>query len=286
MAASNGQFIAYQVSEWRDMRLTAAEVDRDWMEATDKRFAYRCLPLVIANQSGWVIANPTDFTATWDGGPTVDNLRIDFEAPGSRPQGYANIITFGITMPVVKRDPRILSHFGSGILTFSVPYLFRTPPGINLWVKGPTNYFKDGIQPLEGVVETDWSAFTFTMNWKFTRPDFPVRFQKGEPICMVVPMPRGLAESLEPLQTPVENNPELQQEYLYWQRSRDQFNLNLRHNEPAAVQKGWQREYVKGLNPSGKRAQEHQTRLSLQEFKVVEKLANPEPLNSPQANQE
>ena len=46
------------------------------------------------------------------------------------------------------------SHFGEAVLTFSLPYLFRTPRGVNLWVKGPSNWIKDGIQPLEGIVET------------------------------------------------------------------------------------------------------------------------------------
>jgi len=39
-------------------------------------------------------------------------------------------------------DNRITSHFGVGTFTFSIPYLFRTPLGINLWVKGPANYIK------------------------------------------------------------------------------------------------------------------------------------------------
>ena len=30
-----------------------------------------------------------------------------------------------------------ISHFGSGVLTFHVNALFRTEPGINLWVTGP-----------------------------------------------------------------------------------------------------------------------------------------------------
>src|SRR3712207_8402233 len=32
------------------------------------------------------------------------------------------------------------SHFGSGILTWNLPFLFRTPPGYNLHVRGPANW--------------------------------------------------------------------------------------------------------------------------------------------------
>src|SRR5262249_41688561 len=149
---------------------------------------------------------------------------------------------------------------GVGTITFSIPFLFRTPPGINLWVKGPINYIKDGIQPLEGIVETDWSAATFTMNWKLTRPHFPVRFEKGEPICMVVPIPRGLGEGLVPILRPLASNPELQKEYQDWLRSRTQFITGLEHRHQETVQRGWQRDYMHGMLPSGERAPEHQTR--------------------------
>jgi hypothetical protein len=40
-------------------------------------------------------------------------------------------------------SPSAISHFGSGILTWNVPYLFRTPPGYNLLVRGPANWPKD-----------------------------------------------------------------------------------------------------------------------------------------------
>ncbi|HMZ02762.1 MAG TPA: DUF6065 family protein, partial [Burkholderiaceae bacterium] len=60
---------------------------------------------------------------------------------------------------------QITSHFGSGILTFSLPYLFRTSPGYGMLVRGPTNCAKDGAAPLDGIVETDWAPYSFTMNW-------------------------------------------------------------------------------------------------------------------------
>jgi hypothetical protein len=59
----------------------------------------------------------------------------------------------------------IKSQFGSGIVTFSPPWLFRTPPGWDLYVKGPSNRWKVNCVPLEGIVETWWLNYTFTLNW-------------------------------------------------------------------------------------------------------------------------
>ena len=67
-------------------------------------------------------------------------------------------------------DPAIKSQFGAGIVTFSPPWLFRTPPGWDLYLKGPSNRWKPNCVPLEGVIETWWLNYTFTLNWKLVQP--------------------------------------------------------------------------------------------------------------------
>ena len=44
--------IAFIVGK-RDVELRPAPLERDWMDASGERFAYRCLPLSIANAYGW-----------------------------------------------------------------------------------------------------------------------------------------------------------------------------------------------------------------------------------------
>ena len=259
------RFYAYDIHGTTDMPLTTAPVDRAWMDATDQHFAYRCLPLAIANQAGWLIHNPATFTA-WVGWRAAASRtsQLHFGAAPSSPWSFS-IDSHSLAGGSTVADARIISHFGSGVLTFSIPFLFRTPPGINLWVKGPTNYFKDGVHPLEGIVETDWLPATFTMNWKITRPHHPIRFERGEPICMVVPLPRGLSEDLNPIRKMLADEPDLEREYQEWLKSRSEFLKNLASREPEAVKQGWQKDYNKGVTPLGARATEHQTRLH---FKV------------------
>jgi hypothetical protein len=267
MNDNDRRLFAYELLNAADMPLTSGQVDRAWMDATHQRAAYRCLPLAIANQVGWTLPSPATFTAYWDGGIAKENVQIRFEPPPGTADPFAVImVSMEEPPPVVYNDSRISSHFGNGVVTFSIPYLFRTPRGINLWVKGPTNYIKDGAQPLEGVVETDWLPATFTMNWKLTRPHYPVRFERGEPICMVLPIPRGLSEEMEPRYVPLDANPELAQEYREWEKSRTAFNEALAIEHPEAVRRGWQRDYMKGRTVSGSRAEQHQTRLQLREF--------------------
>ena len=145
-----GEMIAYQIGPIY-AGLCRASSQRAWMDPTSERFAYRCLPLVIANQLGWDILNPVPLRARWLGGSAPTDVQV--EALGDSQLGnWAG------------------GHFGEGVLTFSVGYLFRTPPGIRLLVTGPLNSPKPNIYPLSGVVETDWTHASFTMNYRFTQP--------------------------------------------------------------------------------------------------------------------
>jgi hypothetical protein len=244
MSDSNS-LIAYEIYSVTNTPLEPAPITRDWMDAAHQRHPYRCLPLVIANQSGWVLRSTTLFRACWYGGPTKHDLEIQFDH---------------------EPDDHVVSHFGSGVITFNIPFLFRTPPGINLWVKGPANWIKDAVQPLEGIVETDWVTSTFTMNWKITRICKWIRFEKDEPYCMLVPIPRALGEDLFPRREPLFANPELKAQYDKWEVSRKGFLTDLSDQHPDAVKAGWQKDYFQGKTPDGKPFETHKTKVNLREF--------------------
>ncbi len=72
-----------------------------------------------------------------------------------------------------------------------LPHLFRTSPGYNLYVRGPSNTSKDYVTPFDAIVETDWLPYPFTMNWRISKPLKTVKFEKDEPICLVMPVKRG-----------------------------------------------------------------------------------------------
>ena len=239
--------IAYCVNPCLNMPLVAASADRAWMTATDRHFANRCLPLRIANQSGWFLLSGHRVRVTWTGADDLDGLRVEM-LDGAPP------------CPAI-------SHFGYGILTWNVPYLFRTPPGYNLLVRGPANWPKDGVCPLEGVVETDWSLATFTVNWKLTRPVHRVTFDVGEPIAMLTPQRRGELEAIRPEVRAIESAPEIRRGYEQWADERATFNDQLLQAGSEAQRQGWQKHYFQGVLPAaGEAAAEHQTKLRLREF--------------------
>ncbi len=220
--------------------IRVARRERGWMDELDQRYAYRCLPLVMANQFGWEVLGTHHVSVTWDGSRAFDALRVK-DLGGDGPVYWH-------------------SHFGSGILTFGVPFLFKTSPNWNLFVRGPTNYAKDGIVPLDGVVETDWSHAPFTMNWRFTRP-CTIEFQIGEPVCMFFPVERRLFEKFHVEMADLATNPDLNQKFNELSESRTRFNRAMRASEPAALKQKWQKDYFRAAKETKPRPQEIQSEL-------------------------
>jgi hypothetical protein len=246
------KLVAY-VMEGHTLHIRPAPMERDWMDQTNQRFAYRCLPMNIANAHGWELLTPSGFTARWNGAPAKDAVQVIPDRHGDAPPA--------------------IGHFGHGVLTFHLPCLFKTEPGIDLFVTGPLNRPKDGIGALTGIVETDWSSYSFTMNWLFTRPYADVHFDQGEPYAHLFPVERGALEQVEPEIRPLSEAPQMEREYRTWSESRSGFNADLERPDSAAVRERWQKSYFRGQTPLGEPApQTHQSRLRLRPFERISPL--------------
>jgi Family of unknown function (DUF6065) len=238
LVAFMDEFVALRLQPPYLDLLTASQ-RRAWMDATPGSFANRCLPLLIANQSGWVLLSRGRVTATWCGGDRPGDCLIECDGCPEPP----------------------LAHFGSGIVTWRIPYLFRTPPGWNILMRGPANLPKDGACSLEGVIESDWAVQPAFHSWKLTRVGHAVTWEDGEPICMIVPQRRGELERWRPRMEDIESREPLRLEYAVFSESRTAFN--------AAHRRDWQKHYFKGTSPGLARAPEgaHQTKLHLRAFR-------------------
>lgn len=236
---------AYVVSSTDNWTLMPAPARRDWMDQTHDKFAYRCLPLVMANQAGWILTCPLNFSAVWGSRDDRHGVVLNF------PEGEG------------RNRNQIRSHFGHGIVTFSLPWLFRTEPGYGMLVRGPTNYPKDNLTPLDGIVETDWAPYTFTMNWRIQRRNTEVFFKKGEPICMITPFPLAALETVEPQIMELRDNPEFARDFQDFVRRRDE---NLRMLD-ATRESSFQMDYMRGHKPDGTPVEQHRKAFKLAEFK-------------------
>jgi hypothetical protein len=233
------KLIAYQSYQYNCQKLVPAARTRDWMDKTPDSFAYHCLPLVMANSLGWFVINDIPCEMEWDGSEPSSGLKV-----------WA---TEDLTD--VQKHFLPTSHFGSGVITFHAEFMFATEEKVSLITKGPANMPKHGIQSLEGVVETDWLPYPFTMNWKMTAKNTRVRFERGEPIAQIIPYPSDLLSTVEPEIRSLESNPELAAKYEDYRKKRSVFNEKFKYDGEKR-----QKYYVRGEDSLGnKYSESHRT---------------------------
>src|SRR5690349_12711511 len=114
MESDSMDLICYKYDGWQP-RIRPGTPRRPWMDDTAERYAYRCLPLTMANSHGWELLSPMAFEARWDGDIHEHSVEVRLDP------GYSEHL-------------KPVSLFGYGTLTFHIEGIFRTPPGWNLWV--------------------------------------------------------------------------------------------------------------------------------------------------------
>ena len=144
-----------------------------------------------ANQHSYDLLCSVAFTATWNGGPHPEDIKI--RLVGANLDEISPEAASGIAF--------VQSQLGGGLLTFYPGYQFKTASEYALWLRGPLNLPKDGLYPLEQIVDTALLPATVTVQWQFTRPHQTVHFAAGEPFARLLLYPKS---SLDALQVEVE----------------------------------------------------------------------------------
>lgn len=211
------------LEKYEQFEVVPMQLKRDWMKETQDSYAYRCTPMNVANQYGWYVLCPEDFSAMWSGDAGYDGVYIRY-----------------------KNEPKTKfasSEFGNGILTIHVDFVIRTDPNVSTYIRGVPNFTKDKIQPLDAIVETDWLPFTFTFNFKFSRTG-RVEFKKGEPLFCFFPIERGFAEDSEILKVQIQSDKKFFKQYTDYANSRTDY---LKNND-----ENFQKFYRDAKGPDGK----------------------------------
>jgi hypothetical protein len=105
------------------------------------------------------------------------------------------------------------------------------------------------------------------MNWRFTRPNHWVRFERGEPICFVFPVERGYLDAVSPRLVPMADEPEVLRQFSEWSQSRNAFHEKMAREAPQSGADKWQKNYYRGVDADGRAgAADHTTKLRLSGF--------------------
>jgi GR25 family glycosyltransferase involved in LPS biosynthesis/glycosyltransferase involved in cell wall biosynthesis len=131
-----------------------------------------------ASGTGWVLLCPHAFEATWNGGPGAEDIDIRLDAADSDAPAF------------------VQSNLGGGLLTLYSGYQLQTTEPDSLWVRGPINWPKDGLYPLDQIVDTSLLPCTINFTWKCMRPNHTIRFAAGEPFGTILPYAKSAQENV------------------------------------------------------------------------------------------
>jgi len=166
---ANQKITAYRLVNQPAPLQPAAE-ERAWIKR-DETFAAN-LTFRSANRQGWQLCCPAAFEATWNGGPNAEDIELRLAVNATAQPAF------------------VQSNLGEGRLTFYPGYQFKTANEQLLWVRGPLNAAKDGLYPLEQIVDASVLPCTVALHWQFTCPHQTIHFEAGEPFATLLLYPQ------------------------------------------------------------------------------------------------
>jgi hypothetical protein len=181
------------IPDQKIFEIVPLSIHRDWMANSREKYAYKCLPLNIANQYGWAVLSPVDFSVSWYGGANEDSVEVTSGDPNFS-------------------EHLVISHFGEGTFTLQLDFIIKTPENYSTYIRGIPNKPDKILKPLDAIVETDWLPYTFTYNFMFTDTGI-VDFKKGDPLLCFFPIERNSVENFVLSEQPLTDNAEMSDDY-------------------------------------------------------------------------
>ncbi len=200
------------VYKWKDdgekYSLVGPNDRRRWMDDFAKGHPYQCAPLRYANVSEWWVIGHERTFVRWDPRNKEDLISI---------HGLGE------------------SHFGYGIVSFRLPFVFDVEAPWCLMVKGPANVVIPNAHPLEGVIDPRAYALGFSMNWQIQEGGTAI-FEKDQPVAAITLVDPASLHEAELEIRPVTDHPKYP-ELDHWVRKRkDLFEKMLKGEEGPFVE--------------------------------------------------
>jgi hypothetical protein len=148
------------------VKIEQTRVQRDWMNLTDDRHAYKCFPIALANSIGYSISFLEDIEFIWDGISDSSDTHVK----------------------IIKGDEFCSTSRGNTTISFNSHVFFKTDEDVSMLSIVPPNYFIDGAIPFTSIISTSFHDDMLPIAWKITRPNVKIVIPAGTPVITVIPI--------------------------------------------------------------------------------------------------
>ena len=149
------------------VKIEQTKIQRNWMDKTVDRHAYKCFPVSFANTIGWSISFLDDIEFIWDG---ISDSNPD----------HVKIIKSGANICDADR--------GNATISFNTGLIFKTDSDMSILSIVPPNYFIDGAIPFTSIISTSFYQKPYPVAWKITKPNTKILISAGTPVATLIPL--------------------------------------------------------------------------------------------------
>lgn len=175
------------------------KIKRDHLDKTHSAHGYMCQPVSTAGLHGWEFVLQRDVKFIWDG--ISDSSR-----------DHVTILEGG-----TNEDGSIFVDNGTAnaTISFQLNTIIETDEDHYVWLMGAPNYFIDGVQPMNAILQSNWYHFnSIQFCWKITKANEEITIPAGTPFMFMMNYPKALLESTEfKITEPTEEDHKRIQEY-------------------------------------------------------------------------
>lgn len=154
--------------QWEDspVEIKPLPVKRDWMDFTDKKHAYNCFPLSMANRIGWGVSLKENLSFIWDGINDSSSVHVK-----------------------ILSDSQFF-HPNRGNRTISIETGVRISPqkNVSLLTTPPPNIFYDGFQCISTLISTSVLVSPLPIGIMVYKPNEIITIKKGSIIASLLPV--------------------------------------------------------------------------------------------------
>jgi len=140
-----------------------------------------CQPISTAGLHGWEFVLKNDVKFIWDGVTSSNSHHVTILEGG-------------------QKDGNIFVDNGTAnaTISFQLNTVIETDPDHYVWLMGPPNYFIDGVQPMNALLQSNWYTYnSIQFCWKITKANEEITIPAGTPFMFMMNYPKSLLESTE-----------------------------------------------------------------------------------------
>jgi hypothetical protein len=156
-------------------KIEQLDIKRNWMDETDGKHAYQCMPISLANTMGWGISFPEDISFIWNGVCDSNSSNVK----------------------IIEGDRYCSTLRGNGTISFNTYLTFTTEKKTTMLIFPVPNEFNENAQCFTSLISTSFYKSMLPIAWRITKANKKITIKAGTPVATIIPISLSELEDFE-----------------------------------------------------------------------------------------